>query len=116
MKICAIVFSLLFFAFIIENIELSSFHDNINQDRKDSYEACIKLKAKAPYFNLKCDIFLDYQNEERDIENKIFEKDEYKIKILYMDKTETRKVNESEEIKLRNLIKKLSDENILKFK
>ena len=116
MKFYAIAFSIFFFAFIIENIELSSSSEgNVYKDRRDSYKACIKLKTKAPYFNLKCENFLDFIKVDIDNTNISIENGETIIKTLYMDKTETRKVNKNEENKLRNLIKKLTHENKLKF-
>ena len=94
--------------FGIENNNLSSQNNTINKEMKESYEACKKLKFKAPNLNLKCErIFENISN------NELKSKSD-KIKTLFVDETVTRKVNKNEEKKLRNLIKKLSNENKLR--
>ena len=110
MKIFTITFSLLLFFFILGNVELSSSKGIIYKDRRDSYESCIKLRKKAPYFNLKCENLLENDVYEENINEKS-ENNENKIKTLYLGESGTRKVNKSQEIKLRNLIQKLSNEN-----
>ena len=108
MKVFAIAFSLLYFLFLIVNVEFSSSKGIIYKDRRDSYESCIKLKMKAPYINLNCDnllVNIDNNGENTHQANNI---GEYKIKTLYLGKNGTRKVNKIEEIKLRNLIENLS--------
>ena len=110
MKIFTITISLLLFFFILGNVELSSSKGIIYNDRRDSYESCIKLRMKAPYFNLKCENLLENDVYEEKINEKS-ENSENKIKTLYLGESGARKVNKSQEIKLRNLIQKLSNEN-----
>ena len=42
---------------LIGSSELSS-NSNLNIEKRESYEACIRLKNKAPYINLKCEHLL----------------------------------------------------------
>ena len=106
MKFDIITFSLLFIIFILGNIELSS-SNIVNKEKRDSYNACVRLREKAPYFNLKCENLLDEIEDNKEVENNS------KIKTLSVDKSSTRKVNKIEEIKLRNLIRKLTNQNKL---
>ena len=112
MKLDIIAFSLLFMTFIIGNVELSSSNIVIN-DRRDSYIACKRLKAKAPYFNLKCENLIEEVNNYRENFKEQNEINNTKIKTLSMDKSCTRKVDKIQEIKLKNLLKKLSVQNKL---
>ena len=107
-----IIFSLLFFMFVLGNVELYSIKDS--KKAKSSYEACIRLKIKAPYFNLKCENLLKRYNnnipeEETNPSDK--ENEGKPIQMLYFDKTETRKLNKREEIQLRKLIEQLTRKN-----
>ena len=106
MKVAYIVFSIFFLIFGIENIDLSSLNDMFKEDKKESYKACLKLRMKAN-INLKCDHLLEKNVED----NKKDENSNTEIKKLIISETHTRKVNKSQEMKLRNLIKKLADGN-----
>ena len=111
MKLEIISFSLLFMAIIIGCIELSS-TNAVNKNRKESYHSCIRLREKAPYFNLKCEILLDDIKDNREKFNGNIVT---KIKALSLDKSSTRKVDKNQEIKLKNLIRKLSHEKNLRI-
>ena len=68
----------------------------------------MNLKRKAPFINLNCQKILENYsviNSALNVNNS--------IKTLPKTDSETRKVNESEEIKLRNLLRKLYSENRL---
>ena len=104
---------LTFLIFGIQNNNLLSNNNNINEERKESYEACLKLRSKAPNLNLKCERLIEnIINNRKTNENDEINNTE--IKTLSLDESVTRKVNKSEEKKLRNLIKKLSNENKLR--
>ena len=98
--------------FGIENNNLFSNNNNINDERKESYEACIKLRKKAPNLNLRCERLIENNNNKRN--NEKDEINNTEIKTLSLDESVIRKVNKSEERKLRNLINKLSNENKLR--
>ena len=110
MKPFVIALPILFILFIMVSNALSSSNPILIKERIESYHACIRLRAKAPNLNLKCDNILDNipgsgkNTKKEGINNS-------GVKILSNEVTITRKVNKSEEIKLRNLIKKLSNEN-----
>ena len=104
---------LTFLIFGIQNNNLLSINSTINEERKESYEACKKLRKKAPNLNLKCERLIENNNNnKKNIENDEINNTE--IKTLSLHESVTRKVNKSEERKLRNLIKKLSNENLLR--
>ena len=110
MKVQLIILSIFFLIFGIENNSLSFTTNILNEDKKESYEACIRLRTKAPNLNLKCEHLLDTIN--RNEENQKKDEINYaEIKTLIIRESNTRKVNKSEEIKLRDLIKKLSNDN-----
>ena len=111
MKLEIISFSLLFMAIVIGCIELSS-TNAVNKNRKEAYHSCIRLREKAPYFNLKCEILLDDIKDNREKFNGNIVT---KIKALSLDKSSTRKVDKNQEIKLKNLIRKLSHEKNLRI-
>ena len=107
MKSFAIALSILLIMFVIGSNALSSSSNTILiKERKESYQACIRLRSKAPNLNLHCENLLE--NIPMDEET---EKNSQRVKILSNDVALTRKVNKNEEIKLRNLIKKLTNEN-----
>ena len=91
--------------FIIGSNELSS----NDKEKKESYEACIKLKKKAPYFNLKCEHLLPLPKaiNHDNSGNK-------NIKTLYINESNIRKVSKIEENKLKKLMQKLSNEGKLR--
>ena len=114
MKLYIITFSLLFL--VLVNFKLSSSNIIIKEKSNNSYKACIRLREKAPYFNLKCEkLKEEVVNNREDIGVKN-ESDDKKIRFLSSDKTETRKVNEKQENKLKIFLQKLTKENILKIK
>ena len=103
MKFYINTFSLIFV--VLVNFKLSSSNIIIKEKNRDSYKACIKLREKAPYFNLKCEkLKQEVVNDRENIAIKI-ERDGSKIRFLSSDKTETRKVNEKQENKLKIYIK-----------
>ena len=107
MKLPIVIVSIFFLIFGIENYNLAFLNEIVNEDKNESYEACIKLRDTAPNLNLKCEHLLNTINKKE--ENQRKEKiNNTEIKTLIIDESNTRKVNKSEEIKLRNLIKKLS--------
>ena len=113
MKSFVIALPILFILFIMVSNALSSSNPILIKERYESYQACIRLRAKAPNLNLKCENIL----ENIPGSGKIVKKEGINnsgVKILSNEVTVTRKVNKSEEIKLRNLIKKLSNENKLR--
>ena len=91
--------------FIIGSNELSS----NDKEKKESYEACIKLKKKAPYFNLKCEHLLPLP-----IAINHYNAGNKNIKTLYINESNIRKVSKIEENKLKKLMQKLSNEGKLR--
>ena len=111
MKFTSFLLILAFLFFYIKSNNLRSLDDRINNKRKQSYEACIRLTQKAPHLNLSCENLL-YDNIETNEESeKKIKLRGAEIKTLLIDESEIRKVNKIEEIKLRNLIQKLSKNN-----
>ena len=115
MKSFAFALSILFIMFIIGSNALSS-SKTISlkeKERRESFQACVRLKTKAPNLNLRCENLYEQIPTAEEIlkneENKI-----RGIKFLSNDATFTRKVNKSQEIKLRNLIKKLTSQSKLR--
>ena len=110
MKLLLNALCLTFLIFGIHNNNLSSLRDKLKEERLESYEACKRIKKNAPNLNLKCEHLIEdfVKNEENS------KKEEFEIKTLTTGETKTRKVNKSEEIKLRNLIKTLFNGNKLR--
>ena len=111
MKSFAFALLILFYIFIIGSNALSSSKTLLIKERRESYQACIRLRAKAPNLNLNCENLLENIHSE---EERKEDSNNNGIKILPKNIVETRKVNKSEEIKLRNLIKELTNENLFK--
>ena len=111
MKWLFIALPFILLMYIIGSNELSS-NIIIYEKQKVSYEACDKLRRKAPYFNLKCEKLLD-NIPIPEPKNKN-EANNTKFKTLSKLDTTTRKVNKIEEKKLRILMQKLSYENNLR--
>ena len=110
MKSFVIALPILFLLLIMVSNALSSSNPILIKEKIESYQACIRLRAKAPSLNLKCENILD----NIPMSGKIVKQEGRNnsgVKFLSNEVTTTRKVNKSEEIKLRNLIKKLSNEN-----
>ena len=77
----------------------------------ESYEACVRLRNKAPSLKLNCNILKEnIISEEANIKKSYHAG----IKLLSSIEAETRKVNKSQENKLRNLIRKLANESRLR--
>ena len=114
MKSLAIALSIVYLIFTIGSNELSSSNNIALKEKRESYMACIRLKIKAPNLNLNCENLLEnfpFQETENVNDSNLRTPG---VKILSTDEAVTRKVNKSEELKLRNLIKKLSSENKLR--
>ena len=108
MKSIVIALSLIFIVFTLGSNALTSSNLSRFKEQQESYLACKSLKSKAPYLKLNCENLAPKLQEKRD-------NPEYtNIKILPTYETETRKVNKSEEMKLRNLIRKLRSESVLR--
>ena len=107
MKSIAIALSLIFIISIIGSNAFTSSNFLRLKEQQESYIACKSLKSKAPYLKLNCENLAPkkvVKMEKAQLSN---------IKILQNHETETRKVNKSEEIKLRNLIRKLKNQNVM---
>ena len=107
MKSIAIALSLIFIISIIGSNAFTSSNFLRLKEQQESYIACKSLKSKAPYLKLNCENLAP--NKLVKMENAQLSN----IKILQNHETETRKVNKSEEIKLRNLIRKLKNRNVM---
>ena len=108
MKFYVYVFSLILFNILIGKCD---FHSNLglNQQQRESYAACMDLKKKAPFINLNCQKILESFPKIKSV----FNEENNGIKTLSKIDSETRKVNERQEIKLRNLLRKLHSQNKL---
>ena len=107
MKSIAIALSFIFIISIIGSNAFTSSNFLKLKEQQESYIACKSLKSKAPYLKLNCENLAPkkvVKMENAQLSN---------IKILQNHETETRKVNKSEEIKLRNLIRKLKNQNVM---
>ena len=107
MKSIAIALSLVFIISIIGSNAFTSSNFLRLKEQQESYIACKSLKSKAPYLKLNCENLAPkkvVKMKNSQLSN---------IKILQNHETETRKVNKSEEIKLRNLIRKLKNQNVM---
>ncbi len=107
MKSLAIALSIIFIMFIIGSNALTSSNLLKLKEQQESYLACKSLKSKAPYLKLNCENLAPKKEERNEIP------DISGITILQNHETKTRKVNENEEIKLRNLIWRLKHENLI---
>ena len=100
------VFILILYHIFIGRCDLP--FDFVSKNQKEqSYKACTDLKRKAPFIKLNCEKILESVTT---IES---DKNENGIKTLSRQDSETRKVNQIQEIKLRHLIRKLYSENKL---
>ena len=109
MKAFAIALTILYIIFIIGSNALSSSNVILIKERKESYQACVRLRSKAHNLNLQCENLLENLPRTEETAKNINQRTG--IKILSDDVAVTRKVNKSQQIKLRNLIKKLTNEN-----
>ena len=111
MKSFVIALQIILCILIFGSNALSFTNTKLINDRMESYEACVRLRNKAPSLKLNCENLKENINSE---EVNIEETNHSGIKLLSSTEAETRKVNKSQEMKLRNLIKKLSHESSLK--
>ena len=108
MKSFAIALSIIFIVFIIGSNAFTSSNLLRLKEQEESYLACKSLKIKAPNLKLNCENLAPKKTKEIDeFQNNIG------VKLLKNTDTGIRKVNKSEEVKLRNLIRKLTYENII---
>ena len=113
MKSFVIALPILYILFIMVSNALSSSNPILIKERIESYHACIRLRTKAPNLNLKCEnIIENIPGSGKSIKKEGINNSG--VKFLSNEVTATRKVNKSQEIKLRNLIKKLTNENKLR--
>ena len=98
------VFILILFHTFISRCDYPSNLASKNQ-KEQSYSACLDLKRKAPLINLNCEKILESLPNLKSAIN------EQGIKTLSRQDSETRKVNQKQEIKLRHLLSNLYSEN-----
>ena len=98
------VFILILFHTFISRCDFPSNLTSKNQ-KEQSYSACLDLKRKAPFINLNCEKILESLPNLKSAIN------EQGIKTLSRQDSETRKVNQKQEIKLRHLLSNLYSEN-----
>ena len=98
------VFILILFHTFISRCDFPSNLASKNQ-KEQSYSACLHLKRKAPFINLNCEKILESLPNLKSAIN------EQGIKTLSRQDSETRKVNQKQEIKLRHLLSNLYSEN-----
>ena len=106
MNLLTITLPIIFLMLIIGSNSLPFSNIVLINGKRESYQACLRLKKNAPDLNLKCEKLKENINLE--------ETQHIHIKILSSDAIETRKVKKGEEIKLRKLIKNLSKGNNLR--
>ena len=108
MKSFAIALSVIFMVFIIGSNAFTSSNLLKFKEQEESYLACKSLKRKAPNLKLNCEKLTPKKFEEtEEIQNN-------NVGFKILSDTETRKVNKSEEIKLRNLMRTLIYENVIR--
>ena len=107
MKWFIYIFTFILYQIFIGKCDLPS-SEALKQQKHESYAACMELKRKAPFIKLNCQKILESFPMIKSAMN-----EDSGIKTLSKSELETRKVKESEEIKLRNLLKKLYSENNL---
>ena len=108
MKLLIIALPLILITITIKSNALTSSNLLKLKEQEESYFACISLKAKAPYFKLNCENLLPKKCEKKE------QSELNGIKKLTIDETKTKRVNKIQEIKLRNLMRKLAYENEIK--
>ena len=107
MKWLIYLFTFILYQIFIGKCDIPS-SETLKQQQKESFEACMAIKRKAPFINLNCNKILKNISNMKSTLN-----EKNGIKTLSKADFETRKVNEKEEIKLRNLIMKLYSGNKL---
>ena len=108
MRNFVIAFVLFFTIYIITSNAMPNFLYNLTQEESEAYEACVRLKTKAPYINLRCERLKEASRKNGE---KLIGQG---IKLLSSNDASTRKVDKIQERKLRNLLIKLASENILR--
>ena len=103
MKSLYIALSIIYIILIIDCNAFTSSNLLRLKEQQEAYQACKNLKNKAPNLRLNCENLAPKE-----------EINKLGVKVVRTEETETRKVNKYEEIKLRNLIKKLKNENVVK--
>ena len=86
----------------------------VSEEIRESYEACIRLKKKAPYFNLNCNRLLEKISKPETVDKS--KDNKTGVKTLSTYESTTIKVNKIEEIKLKKFIRRLSNENKIRRK
>ena len=105
MKLLIIALPIILITFSIKSNALTSSNLLKLKEQEESYFACKSLKAKAPYLKLNSENLLLKKPE------KIDQTELTGIKKLTSEETKTKRVNKSQEIKLRNLMRKLTYES-----
>ena len=108
MRNFVIAIVLIFAVYTITSNAMPNFHYNLTQEQAEAYEACNRLRIKAPYLNLKCEKLRGVSRKNG--ENSNIEG----IKLLSSNDANIVKVNKGQELKLRNLLNKLTYENVLR--
>ena len=106
MKQIAIALSILFIIVTIGSNALSS-NRVLIQDRRESYQACMRLRTKAPYLKLNCENLLEPPYQKKVDKNDIINPG---VKQLPKEEVVTRKVGQREQARLRKLLQKLVNE------
>lgn len=113
MKWLFIALPIILLIFIIGCNELSS-NIIVNEEIRESFEACMRLNKKAPYFNLNCHHLLEKISKPETVDKSGDNKTG--VKTLSTYESNTIKVNKIEEIKLKKFILRLSHENKMRMK
>ena len=95
-------------------IVLSNTSSNeLTEEQEQSLNACLKLKIQAPYLNLKCENIIENNNSELNKVKNLRKKGNIKQQfrtISFEDiKANTKKINATDEKRLRNLIRQLKN-------
>ena len=113
MKWLFIALPIILLIFIIGCNEMSS-NIIVTEEIRESYEACMRLKRNAPYFNLNCHRLLEKISKPETADKQ--EANKKGVKTLSTYESNTIKVNKIEEIKLKKFIRRISIENRMRMK
>ena len=87
--------------------------NELTEEKEQSLNACRKLKKQAPYLNLKCENIIEDNNSEQNKVKNLRKKENIKQQfrtISFEDiKANTKKINATDEKRLRNLIRQLKN-------
>ncbi len=104
---------ILLISFIIFEFANTSLN-NISKEEEESFNACLQLKIQAPYLNLDCEKIITNKNSNEENQKLFYgnlrkEKTNQNIKTITLEdiKRSTKKINKTDEMKLKNLIRKL---------